>query len=1230
MKKVSKILVIISLCLITFTGGSYGNGSVSFENYSKVYASNSVANQKKIKNLAIFIKFNNSDANVSNHIDDETGVSNAEKIYNSESFEMNTVNGIISVPSFKKYYEMQSYGQLSITTEILPKSNGKVVAYEDTHPIGYYLKYSDINTIGYKTQDEARVREEELINNATSYVANNIGSLGITSNDLDVDNNGIVDAISFVVEGQKNLPSPISWNDLLWSHMKSNTGIKSTILGKNVVSYTLLYANDYTEAASLFSLNRGTYGTIIHEFGHTLGFMDLYRYGSTENPVGFYDIMGKTVGSNPQNLLTYNVSEYNAQTSWHSIISVIDKTTNGITLSKPQFIDKNEKRAIKIQINENSKEYFIVEYYSKQNTYDSYTSDASGIIVYRVNDNNKSYGNTSGGTNGEKDHIFVFRPNETSLGAGAGELTKATLNLNRPKMGKKLDLNNTSFDNESIYYADGTNSGIIITVTGETSSTVTFNVTFPEVDGSGTVSDPYLISDAKTFLYFMEMGTSGKYYKLVSDLDFSSVSSYPKLNFYGSLDGNNKTIRNVKTSYGLFYNIGDFGKSSSVTNLNVENITVTGNGDYLGGFASVISNATIKNVHMKSGQVKNIESLNSFASTGGFAGNVSNDVTIENCSSYLSVNSPKNVGGFIGINQNAIINNSFTSSNVSGSENVGTFIGLQSIADDVYNIPQNVIYEIKVAGNTKTVGGYSAFHNLKALDANSLGKGIIGVSVPSQVEIAANASINYPITINPSSSLNYAVSVSDSTIIQYASNKIVGKKGGNAKVYVDFTIGSIKMRLTTNVVVKASSTTTTTKPTTTTTKPTTTTKKPTTTTTKRPITTTTKKPTTTTTKKPTTTTKKPTTTTKKPTTTTKKPTTTTKKPTTTTKKPTTTTKKPTTTKPTNKVIAITSVKINQKSLTVVTGKTGKLTATINPSNTTQSKALTWSSSNTKIATVDKNGVVKGIKKGTANITVKTSNGKTATVKVTVTNPVKIKSVKLNKKTLKLELGKSATVKATINPSNTTDSKTLTWSTSNKKVATVDKNGKITAKGAGKATITVKTSNGKKATVKVTVSKINAKKATITAIKNQTQTGKSLKPAVQVKLNGKVLRNGKDYTVTYKNNKKAGKATVTVKFKGNYTGSKTGSFLIIPSKVNIKNPSTAKKSITVKYSKVSGAKSYQVAYRLKGTNKWSYTTKSKISKLTSGKEYEVMIRAGIKSGRKTLYGAWSNTKVIKVK
>lgn len=186
---------------------------------------------------------------------------------------------------------------------------------------------------------------KRLINNASAYVASNIS--GISQTDIDVDNNGIVDAISFIVEGQKNLPSSISWNDLLWSHMKSNTGIKSKILGKSVVSYTLLYASDYTESASLFSLNRGTYGTIIHEFGHSLGFMDLYRYGSSEDPVGFFDIMGKSVGSNPQNFLAYYISEYMRETNWHSPLPIVNSTTKGITLSKPSFANKDEKEQLK-------------------------------------------------------------------------------------------------------------------------------------------------------------------------------------------------------------------------------------------------------------------------------------------------------------------------------------------------------------------------------------------------------------------------------------------------------------------------------------------------------------------------------------------------------------------------------------------------------------------------------------------------------------------------------------------------------------------------------------------------------------------------------------------------------------------------------------------------------------------------------------------------------------------
>ena len=120
--------------------------------------------------------------------------------------------------------------------------------------------------------------------------------------------------------------------------------LENTILGKKVKAYNLLYAEDYTKSAALFSLNRGTYGTIIHEFGHTLGFIDQYTYGnSSKKPVGFYDIMGDAVGSNPQNFLTYFISDYNEKTNWHEKLEEISKTTKNITLYKPKFMDRMKK-----------------------------------------------------------------------------------------------------------------------------------------------------------------------------------------------------------------------------------------------------------------------------------------------------------------------------------------------------------------------------------------------------------------------------------------------------------------------------------------------------------------------------------------------------------------------------------------------------------------------------------------------------------------------------------------------------------------------------------------------------------------------------------------------------------------------------------------------------------------------------------------------------------------------
>ena len=93
----------------------------------------------------------------------------------------------------------------------------------------------------------------------------------------------------------------------------------------------------------------------------------------------------------------------------------------------------------------------------------------------------------------------------------------------------------------------------------------------------------------------------------------------------------------------------------------------------------------------------------------------------------------------------------------------------------------------------------------------------------------------------------------------------------------------------------------------------------------------------------------------------------------------------------------------------------------------------------------------------------------STEQVTVYQPVK--SIKLNTSAISWNVGKSGTFKATVSPSNAAN-KSVSWKSSNTKVATVDKNGKLKAVGAGTATITctAKDGNGAKATCKVTVKK----------------------------------------------------------------------------------------------------------------------------------------------------------------
>ena len=156
---------------------------------------------------------------------------------------------------------------------------------------------------------------------------------------------------------------------------------------------------------------------------------------------------------------------------------------------------------------------------------------------------------------------------------------------------------------------------------------------------------------------------------------------------------------------------------------------------------------------------------------------------------------------------------------------------------------------------------------------------------------------------------------------------------------------------------------------------------------------------------------------------------------------------------------VTNVTLEPTTLTLEAGSTGKLTATVEPSDATN-QTVTWSSNNEQVATVA-DGTVTAVKEGTAAITVKTADGNyQATCAVTV-KPQNVLVTHISVTgTASLYVGDTAKLTAKVEPTNATNP-AVTWSSNNESVATVGTDGTVTAVSAGTATITVTTEDGQK-------------------------------------------------------------------------------------------------------------------------------------------------------------------------
>ena len=164
-------------------------------------------------------------------------------------------------------------------------------------------------------------------------------------------------------------------------------------------------------------------------------------------------------------------------------------------------------------------------------------------------------------------------------------------------------------------------------------------------------------------------------------------------------------------------------------------------------------------------------------------------------------------------------------------------------------------------------------------------------------------------------------------------------------------------------------------------------------------------------------------------------------------------------------VPVEGVEIDPASLTLEVEESEVLVAKVLPEDATD-KSVSWSSSNTSVAKVDKDGKLSALKIGTATITVKAS-GHTATCEVTVKEKsIHVTSVTLNKTTASIEKGNFIFLVATVMPYNATD-KTVTWTSSDDSVASVNESGKVSGLKGGKAVISA-TADKVTATCEVTV------------------------------------------------------------------------------------------------------------------------------------------------------------------
>lgn len=386
---------------------------------SNIYAK-SVNNERNYANVVFFTYFNG----------DLEGKKYMEDNYKTI---MEYYNGS-SETSVKNYLENISYNNFHLYN-LFPQINDSTFI-----PIELSITEDDANNSNY---------DSIIISDVLKKYSNVSGT-------IDYDNDGIVDNLTIIL---RNKADNAGSNSSLVSHKSDYPGGNDiTLSNKSLGTYNML---------NTYSIRNTKSSVIIHEFLHSLGYPDLYN-SNNDYPVFTWDIMGNVISPPPYSL-AYLRSYF---TNWLSIDEITKSGT--ITLNTQDNKDGNQAYIIKSPLNDY--EFFVVEYRKKPTLFDKIDRSISnsGVIVYRINTTITGLSNKFGSYG-----VYVYRDNSFALNSTPSSAVYNTVfskELGRTTVGNS-DLNSKD---KALLYSDGTNSGIVLSEIGSSSSnSITLNVSIP-------------------------------------------------------------------------------------------------------------------------------------------------------------------------------------------------------------------------------------------------------------------------------------------------------------------------------------------------------------------------------------------------------------------------------------------------------------------------------------------------------------------------------------------------------------------------------------------------------------------------------------------------------------------------------------------------------------------------------------------------------------------------------